>query len=132
MFPNRVALGLREKTAMRMRRIGPREPHYLGYRDEQGRARVFRIGHSPVLYELLLPVSAANDAKGFDWGNTAASAQLLSLAILADYLSDDELALRLTRPFTETAISNLPAGRPWQLVLGDKETALRKLVPEAA
>ena len=82
---------------MKSRSNRPREPHYLGYRDEKDRVRVFHIGHSPVLYELPLPVHAAGGAKAFDWGNTAAPAQLLSLAILADYLRDDELAARLNR-----------------------------------
>jgi hypothetical protein len=76
----------------------------LGYRDEKSRARVFRIGHSPVLYELALAAGAANGAKGFDWGNTAPAAELLSLAILTDYLADDERAARLNRPSTEAVI----------------------------
>jgi len=116
---------------MRTRRIGPREPHYLGYRDEQGRARVFRIGPGPLLYELPLPVRAANDAKGFDWGNTTASAQLLSLAMLADYLSKDAFTARLNRPFTEI-IGRLTSDRPWWLMLHDIDAVLRKLEKEAA
>ena len=117
---------------MRTRRIGPREPHYLGYRDEQGRARVFRLGPGPLLYELPLPVHAANYAKGFDWGNTTASTQLLSLAILGDYLSDDELAARLNRSFTEMVIGKLTAERPWRLLFRDIDAAVRGLKAEAA
>jgi hypothetical protein len=118
---------------MRTRRIGPREPHYLGYRDEKGRARVFRIGPGPLLYELPLhDRSAANDAKGFDWGHTAASAQFLSLAILADYLNDDELAARLNRPFTEIVIGKLAADRPLRLLFRDIDAALKGLKAEAA
>jgi Family of unknown function (DUF6166) len=117
---------------MRTRRIGPREPHYLGYRDEHGRARIIHVGPGLLPYELPLPVRAANDAKGFDWGNTTASAQLLSAAILRDYLSDDELAARVNRSFTEMVIGKLAADRPWRLLFRDIDAAVIGLKAEAA
>jgi hypothetical protein len=117
---------------MKARRIGPREPHYLGYSDEQGRTRIIRLGPGPLLYELLLPVLAGNNAKRIDGGNAAASKQSLCLAILADYLNDDGVARSLYHPFTEKVTGKLCSDRHWRLLFRDIDAALNELKPEAA
>jgi hypothetical protein len=116
---------------MRTRRIGPREPHYLGYRDEKGRVGVFRIGHSPVLYELALPVNVANGARGFDWGNTTASAELLSVAILTDYLPDIELAARFEPPIHGSGDRQASRRPAVGALFRDIDIALKELMSEA-
>ena len=44
---------------------------------------------------------------GFEWTYEGESPQQLALAILVDYLGDNERALRLSEPFMKSIIANL-------------------------
>lgn len=44
---------------------------------------------------------------GFEWTYEGESPQQLALAILADYLGDNERAIRLAEPFMKSVVANL-------------------------
>lgn len=52
---------------------------------------------------------------GFSWGYGGSGPAQLALAILADYLDDDEQALRLYQDFKWKVIAGLPQGEDWTL-----------------
>ena len=62
---------------------------------------------------------------GFEWTYEGESPQQLALAILVDYLGDDEMAIRLSKPFMARVIANLD--NDWQLSTSDVDAALRGL-----
>ena len=51
---------------------------------------------------------------GFGWGYGGSGAAQLALAILADFLDDDELAVRLHQPFKAEVIAGMPR-EEWEL-----------------
>jgi len=52
---------------------------------------------------------------GFEWWDAGDGSLQLSLAILADYLGDDERALRLYPDFTWKVIAGLPRYKGWAI-----------------
>lgn len=52
---------------------------------------------------------------GFSWGFTGSGPHQLSLALLADALGDDRLALALMIPFTHRVLASIPADEPWSM-----------------
>src|SRR2546430_17283089 len=44
---------------------------------------------------------------GFEWSYEGESPQQLALAILVDYLGDEQLALQLSEPFMQQIVANL-------------------------
>jgi hypothetical protein len=62
---------------------------------------------------------------GFEWTYEGASPQQLALAILVDYLSDNERAIRLSEPFMKQVIANLD--NDWTLSGDEINAALRKI-----
>lgn len=81
---------------------------YRGWRDEDGRTHVEVVG-----YDGRKPLDPRLDLRnhsphGFDWGYRGSGPAQLALAILADYLGDDERALRLYQVFKESVLLHKP------------------------
>lgn len=64
---------------------------------------------------------------GFAWGYWGSGPAQLALAILADYLQDDDAALRYYQLFKEVVIGKLPENREWTLDGEQIKDALQKL-----
>lgn len=62
---------------------------------------------------------------GFEWTYEGESPQQLSLAILADYLGDNERAIRLSEPFMKQVVANLD--NDWTLTGGQIDSALKDI-----
>jgi Family of unknown function (DUF6166) len=62
---------------------------------------------------------------GFEWTYEGASPQQLALAILVDYLGENETAIRLSQPFMQQIIANLD--NDWMLSGDEIGAALRKI-----
>jgi hypothetical protein len=76
------------------------------------------------------PLSEHYDVKrftryGFEWTYEGDSPLQLALAILADYLGDNDKAIRLSEPFMKTVVANLD--NDWRLTGAEVEAALREL-----
>lgn len=89
---------------------------YIGERNKRGRLRVW----VDLPNGKQRPINPRFDLRcyspsGFDSGNTGEGSAQLALAILADYLGDEEEALQLHAPFLLLVVSglNLPGG--WYL-----------------
>ena len=95
-------------------------PHYIGQRREAvGGARVIRVEANGTRS----PLPPRNDLHnhspdGFNWGYAGSGAAQLALAICADILRDDHLALSLYQEFKRRLIANLTADR-WTLTAND-------------
>ena len=96
---------------------------YFGVR-EQGTALVFRYRPArdpgegaPLPLRLDL---RKHSPSGPDWGYVGSGPAQLALAILADYLGDDEEALELYQAFKAAVIARLPEAR-W--VLNERDIA---------
>ena len=53
---------------------------------------------------------------GFEWGYAGAGPQQLSIAILADYLENDELVKKYYRSFTWDVIQHIKWDEHWKLL----------------
>lgn len=62
---------------------------------------------------------------GFEWTYEGESPQQLALAILADYLGDNERAIRLSGPFMKKIVANLD--NDWSLKSGEIDSALKSI-----
>lgn len=62
---------------------------------------------------------------GLEWGYAGSGPSQLALAILADYLEDDQRALRLYQPFKFDKIQNLPHSR-WMITDQEIDLWLRE------
>ena len=60
---------------------------------------------------------------GFEWTYEGESPQQLALAILADFLGDNDRAIRLSEPFMKDVIANLD--NDWQLTSDEVNDYLR-------
>jgi hypothetical protein len=60
---------------------------------------------------------------GFEWTYEGESPQQLALAILADYLGDNDRAIRLSEPFMKKVVANLD--NDWILKSGEIDSALK-------
>jgi hypothetical protein len=65
---------------------------------------------------------------GFEWTYEGAAPQQLALALLADHLGDDQVALKLCRPLMHAVVANLE--NDWQLTGQDIDEALKRLETE--
>jgi hypothetical protein len=67
----------------------------------------------------LYPLAPRNDLKdmsdGFNWGYGGSGPAQLALAILSDYLENDEAALSLFQAFKFRVIAGLPQEEGWTL-----------------
>jgi Family of unknown function (DUF6166) len=55
-----------------------------------------------------------HSASGFEWGYEGSGPAQLAVAILADFLRDDDTALRLHQPFKRDIIAHLPV-MSWEM-----------------
>lgn len=62
---------------------------------------------------------------GFEWTYEGESPQQLALAILADYLGDNEKAIRLAEPFMKEVVANLD--NDWTLKSDEIDRALKTI-----
>jgi len=62
---------------------------------------------------------------GFEWTYEGESPQQLALAILVDYLGDNQRALRLSQPFMQSIVANLD--NDWVLKGGDIDRAIKDI-----
>ena len=62
---------------------------------------------------------------GFEWAYEGESPQQLALAILVDFLGDNDKAVQLSEPFMRQVIANLD--NDWTLTSNEIEEALRDL-----
>ena len=62
---------------------------------------------------------------GFEWTYEGESPQQLALAILADYLGDNEKATRLAEPFMKKVVANLD--NDWTLKSDEIDRALKTI-----
>jgi hypothetical protein len=62
---------------------------------------------------------------GFEWTYEGESPQQLALAILVDYLGDNDRAIRLSEPFMKSIVANLD--NDWTLKSGEIDTALKSI-----
>src|SRR5258708_3939650 len=106
---------------------------YFGIR-ENGEARVFRYlpGIDPKEGK---PLNLRFDLRrhsptGPEWGYGGSGPAQLSLAILADYLDNDEEALRFYQGFKFAVVGRLPQDQSWVLTEADIERALAMLRKE--
>ena len=60
---------------------------------------------------------------GFEWTYEGESPQQLALAILVDYLGDNQRALRLSQPFMQSIVANLD--NDWVLKGDDIDRAIK-------
>jgi hypothetical protein len=60
----------------------------------------------------------------FECGYVGAGPQLLALAILADFLHNDRIAIEKSTAFERNVISHLPKDRSWALTSRDVADAL--------
>lgn len=66
---------------------------------------------------------------GFEWTYEGAEPRQLALALLADHLGDDQVALRLYEPFMREVVANLE--NDWELTSEDIDAALKRLEVDA-
>jgi hypothetical protein len=62
---------------------------------------------------------------GFEWTYEGESPRQLALAILVDYLGDNERAIRLSEPFMKTVVANLD--NDWILKSNEIDSALKSI-----
>jgi len=62
---------------------------------------------------------------GFEWTYEGESPQQLALAILVDYLGDNDRAIRLSGPFMKSIVANLD--NDWTLKSGEIDDALKSI-----
>jgi hypothetical protein len=82
---------------------------YHGWRDQNGIAHV-EADDRPL--ELRLDLGD-HSPTGFEWGYGGSGPAQLALALLADALGDDALALRLHQRFKWKSIAPIPRDREW-------------------
>ena len=64
---------------------------------------------------------------GFQWGYGGSGPAQLGLAILADYLKDDDQAQRFYQDFKYSVIGRLPQGQGWTLTPEQIDEALAEI-----
>lgn len=97
----------------------PPQKSYFGRHDQDGTAYVGVRLEAPnvvtVNNDLPLRRDLFAHSRGFAWGYLGSGPSQLALAILADFLGDDERAVRLHHQFKETVIARLPGDDEWEL-----------------
>jgi uncharacterized protein DUF6166 len=89
---------------------------YNGRRDQNGNCIVHVMGDEGNAHKLckLLDLDK-HSPTGFNWGYGGSGPAQLALAILADCLGDDGLAVRLHQPFKWAVIARLAQNADWHL-----------------
>lgn len=112
------------------RDVGGTFPHYHGSRDRHGNRVVVRVSKADGERIPLDPrFDLANHSPdGFEWGYAGSGPAQLALAILADFLEDDQQALALYQRFKARWIATIQLDR-WRYtapVLRDAIETLRR------
>jgi hypothetical protein len=93
----------------------PVERVYVGRRGRNG-AAVVRIVERGDARALPARLDLFNHSPtGFEWGYGGSGPAQLALALIADALGDDHIALRLHQSYKLRVIAKLPRARPWRL-----------------
>jgi hypothetical protein len=88
---------------------------YAGRRGSNGEA-IVRIIERGDARALPLRLDLFNHSPtGFEWGYGGSGPAQLALALIADALGDDAIAIRLHQAYKWRAIATLPRMRPWRL-----------------
>lgn len=66
---------------------------------------------------------------GFEWGYGGSGLAQLALALCADALADDEVALAVFQRFKFRVVGGLPRDAPWSLTAGEVRRHCRELEP---
>lgn len=103
---------------------------YFGIREE-GVARVYRFrektdSRAGVPLDPRLELRN-HSPTGFEWGYGGSGPAQLSLAILADYLKNDQQALEYYQSFKFAVIGALPREKSWVLTEVEIEAAIHKI-----
>lgn len=103
---------------------------YVGIHQQAGdlyEVVVERAGQKP--YHLNTRLDLANHSPtGVCWGYGGSGPAQCALAILADYLKDDQRALTLYQDFKWAVIEKLPMNSGWELTDRDIENVITKLI----
>jgi hypothetical protein len=99
---------------------------YLGFAVGQRRyVLVDEIGSYPRTLDPRLDLYG-DSGTGFSWGPEIQGSQQLAVAILCDYLHDEQEALRLAKRFQEFVIAQLPVDL-WRLTVGQVGEAVFRI-----
>jgi hypothetical protein len=100
---------------------------YTGRRDKNGNCvvRVLEDGDSRALKKRLDLFN--HSPTGFSWGYGGSGPAQLALALIADALGDDDIAVRLHQKFKFKVVGNLPRDTPWRLTQAQVLEKLRDL-----
>jgi Family of unknown function (DUF6166) len=97
---------------------------YRGHTDAQGDVHVDRVENGS-RSELPLHLDLRNHSPtGFNYGYAGSGPAQLALALLADYLGDDETAQQHYQDFKFKVIARLPQGEPFTITGAQIEAAL--------
>lgn len=98
---------------------------YTGERDRVGACKVWRVEANGKRRPLPMRKNLYNHSPtGFEWGYNGSGPAQLALALLADVLDNDDLAVRWHQPFKFKVIGNLPRAEPWRM----SEVGIREIV----
>jgi hypothetical protein len=99
--------------------------YYTGQRLPSGGTKVLRI-HDQDVFDLDPCLDLKNHSPtGFEWGYQGSGPAQLALAILADYLADDTLALEYYQDFKRDTISRIESDA-WVLTLDHLQQYMRR------
>jgi len=101
---------------------------YFGFRDAEGIARV-KIKETNRALPLRLDLRR-HSPTGFEWGYGGSGPAQLALALLADALGNDHLALQWHQPFKFAVVAGL-AHSTWTLTVSEVVTVVKRLEAEA-
>lgn len=101
---------------------------YTGRRKSDGSTNVLIDNQAPLPPRLDL---RQHSSEGFEWGYGEAGPAQLALAIVADYLGDDERALSVYKQFKRRVVWRLPA-ETWTLTGAEIEAVVQKVETQTA
>jgi len=90
---------------------------YSGFRNHNGRC-IVRIWHGNGPPGRTLPMRRDlfnHSPTGFEWGYSGSGPAQLALALLADVLGDDDLAIHLHQDFKRACIARLERNDRWRM-----------------
>lgn len=108
--------------------------YYFGYIDKRTREPCVcysDVGSGNLLCPLPLRLDLRDHSPtGFQWGYGGSGPAQLALAILADYLGDEQ-ALEIYQSFKWKVIAKLPRGKQWELTVEQIDASLAAIATEA-
>src|SRR5882724_130314 len=92
---------------------------YEGHRDTEGRAYVRVRDGEDAPWSLLPPRYDLfnHSPDGFEWGYGGSGPAQLALALCADAIRDDKIAVRMHQDFKVAIVAELARGEPWTLTI---------------